>query len=224
MSASPVSIVSNSPATVELKFPVTKKVQFSVLDTSHFLPHPNIEALFRKRSVNGNCFARERTGEDGLGEVTLELGTWEVEVRNSTLPDGYYFSGPIETQQIVVIKEDDSKPVPPILIALKSTLAIATLLLLLAWVSAPEMSDLELPEFNMKGSPFSTTDSTIVLRRYKSPLLRYIDHLYEQIGTVFTEIQRRINPDGGDISNFVNVLGYLDTVTGRIDTLPGWGT
>ena len=117
MSASPVSIVSNSPATVELKFPVTKKVQFSVLDTSHFLPHPNIEALFRKRSVNGNCFARERTGEDGLGEVTLELGTWEVEVRNSTLPDGYYFSGPIETQQIVVIKEDDSKPVPPILIA-----------------------------------------------------------------------------------------------------------
>ena len=51
-------------------------------------------------------------------------------------------------------------------IALKSTLAIATLLLLIAWVIAPEMSDFELPDFNMKGSPFSTTDSTIVLRRY----------------------------------------------------------
>lgn len=54
------------------------------------------------------------------------------------------------------------------LIALKSTLAIATLVLLLAWMVAPEMSDLELPDFNMKGSPFSTTDSTIVLRRHQN--------------------------------------------------------
>lgn len=118
VSAGPVAIVPNSTSTVELKFPETRQVQFSVVDTSHSLGHPNIEVIFRKRTHNGLCFARGRTEEDGIGEVTLELGTWDVEVSNTeTLPDGYYISGLIESHQIVVGNEDAPKPVPPILIA-----------------------------------------------------------------------------------------------------------
>lgn len=51
------------------------------------------------------------------------------------------------------------------LIALKPALAILTLLLFLVWLIAPEMSDLDLPRFNLRGCPFSKTDSTIVLRK-----------------------------------------------------------
>ena len=118
VSAGPVSILPNLTVTVELKFPETRQVQFSVVDTSHSLGHPNIEVVFRKRTHNGVCFARVRTEEDGIGEVTLELGTWEIGVANTdTLPDGYYLSELTEIQEIVVGKEDAPKPVPPILIA-----------------------------------------------------------------------------------------------------------
>ncbi len=53
-----------------------------------------------------------------------------------------------------------------VLKSILAILAIVALLLLLTWMVAPEMSDLELPDFNMKGSPFGTSDSTIVLRRH----------------------------------------------------------
>jgi hypothetical protein len=116
-SAGPVSILPDSIATIELQFPVTRQVQFSVLDTSHFMEHPKIEVTFRKQTDTGFCFATGRTDEDGIGEVTLELGKWEVSVRDETLPDGYYLSGSVMNRQIVVNDESNPKPVPPFLIA-----------------------------------------------------------------------------------------------------------
>ena len=113
-----IPIRHNEITKVELKFLPTKTVEFSVLDTSELKQHAGVSVVFRKDQVSRNVFATGTTNEEGLGSVTLEVGTWDVEIQQlSSLPKGYFLSDPTETKQIVVTEDAEAKPVPPILIA-----------------------------------------------------------------------------------------------------------
>ncbi len=92
------------------------------------------------------------------------------------------------------------------LIVLKLTVAIATLVLLLTWMVAPEMSDLELPDFNHKGSLFSTSDSTVVLRRHQ--------HYPAQSMVAVTDIRNGSTRYTRFIKSTPNEVGEYVTKTG----------
>ena len=92
------------------------------------------------------------------------------------------------------------------LIALKLALALTTVLLFLTWVIAPEMSDLELPDFNLKGCPFSFTDSTLAFRRHQ--------HYPARSMIAATDIQNGANRYTRFLNCTPNEVGEYVTKTG----------
>ena len=103
-------------------------------------------------------------------------------------------------------------------IALKLALALTTLLLFLTWVIAPEMSDLELPDFNLKGCPFSVTDSTLVFRRHQyTPARSMMAATNIQNGS--TRYTRFLSCTPNEIGEYVTKSGtqiHLHSMDGQI--------
>ena len=83
---------------------------------------------------------------------------------------------------------------------------------------APEMSDLELPDFNVKGSPFSSTDSTIVLRRHQHfPARSMVAVTDIQNGS--TRYTRFIKCTPNEVGEYVTKTGtqiHLHSIDGKV--------
>lgn len=106
-----------------IEMPPLHPVHFSILDTSEGLGHSGIDVVFRKKIGARYVFATGTTDEDGLGEVWLEQGSWDVEIQHlDTIPDGYVLSGPVKTQKLMVEDDDRIKTVLPILISKGKTI------------------------------------------------------------------------------------------------------
>lgn len=103
-------------------------------------------------------------------------------------------------------------------IALKLALALTTALLFLAWVIAPEMSDLELSDFNLTGCPFSVTDSTLVFRRHQQYPARSMTAATD-IQNGSTRYTRFLRCTPNEVGEYVTKTGtqiHLHSMDGKI--------